>query len=334
MTLQVVTSLAGALYIRGDGVWLRGSVDLRRGKRGSTYSFELADPALELANTLPVPTRNARVPVEVWAGPVGARPPKLFSGWVSRMAPSYSPGRLKVTAVDKGKRLRKARRSRQLKDVSLEDLAAQFAGDEGLTLDTSRADGSAIRSYGSVLQHSESDWELLVRLCGAVGHTVLADGDALRVVDEGAALAAGDSVVGLRLGDNVLGDVEFDISERRARSTSRITDYSGNLLVDADGDAVDRTSLYGRTGISLGGADAPQFTDQAVEFARRAQRRGRKVFETSMMTDRLELGARPTGVATLAGFGPRFDGLWFIERAEHDLGALRTTVEIYNEGAD
>ena len=57
--------LAGEVWAYGDGILLDGEVDLVTGKKAASAMVELADPQLELANRLPLPTRDTKIPFEL-----------------------------------------------------------------------------------------------------------------------------------------------------------------------------------------------------------------------------------------------------------------------------
>lgn len=312
---------------------LGGDVTLSTGKRASSASIDLADPRLELLNSLPLPTRDTKIPMDVWGG-FSLNPKRIFSGWVSQLSGTDAPGRISVIATDKLKGARRKQRSRALAETSIEQLAKGIAKSMGVALDTSNADLTELRALGRVIQHGESDYELLERLCSSVGHTVFADADALRIIDEGWDMD-GEFILELRRGVNIRGDVRFTVTERTRLNTRHITDYTGEVISAADEYEQELAVVeLARTGVSSVDEDAPSYSSQATAWAKKSLANARKVFECSIETEFEEL-VKPGGVVALRGYGQRFSGLWRVDQVRHRLGGVSTTtLELYNGGTD
>lgn len=329
--------LAGQVWRSSDADLLAAEADLATGKRASSAQITLADPRFELANSLPLPTRDTRVPLEVFAG-AGRSPTRLFAGFVSRLVPSFPSGRVHITATDKLKGARRKKAARARAQLSVLQLAKKLAKDFELTLDTSQADRKALGAVGRVLQHGETDFALLERLCDLAGHVVWVDADALRIVDEAREVLDAESVLELRLGSSdIRGEVRFDITERTTRDATQITDYKGELfeaVEDDEGNLATYTATeLERTGVSVIDEDSPGYTDQAIAWQRKALGRSKRIFETTIETS-LTPNIKPREVVALRGFGKRFDGLWRVDRVRHVLGgASSTRIDIFNGGA-
>lgn len=330
--MRVLTEIAGQGYERGDGVWLGGTLSLRAKKRASTYTFELADPDLAIFNALPLPTRTNRTLVTLRMGR-GVLAPVVFTGYVSGLDWKDTPGRLQVTCVDKSRSARRKQRAKTRSKLTLLQLVRDIADPEGLTIDTSLADAETIGKIGQMIQHGETDWRLLERLAKQLGHAVYVDGDKLMVVDEGQ--VPGEATVELQRGVNIRSGASFKIAERRARSTATIFDFSGDpVSEEEDGEAERRPTKREPVGLRVLTEGAPSFSAQAVQKARKAQSRRRKVFTASIEATELLPATKPRGVATVQGYGSRLDGLWWVDDVEHDLTRLITSVNLHNEGSD
>ena len=326
--------LAGEVWAYGDGILLDGEVDLVTGKKAASAMVELADPQLELANRLPLPTRDTKIPFELFVG-AGRSPSRLFSGFLSSLEPEWPPGRLKLMAVDKLKNARRRKVATSRASLSIEQLGRRIAKEYDIKLDTSRATLKELRAVGRVLQHGETDFELLERLCELAGHSVYVSEEALEIIDDAASIASGEEVLRLRLGEQIRGPVKFKLVERTSSTTSRITDYKGEVYERGEEeDGASATQVVRHvSGVSKPDADTPSFSDGAIESARKSLMSAKKVFEASVTVD-LALAAKPHQVVTLEGYGARFDGAWRIDRAKHRLKPPQTTqLDIYNGGA-
>jgi phage protein D len=315
----------------GDGKLIEGSVDRAGGKTASTLSVIVADPELLLASTLPLPTRNARVPMECWLGRTNA-PPKVFAGYLSQLTPSGAPGRLELLAVDKSKGLRRVARSRNLTGSGTGDLIRRIAAPHGWEVDLSRAD-FADRQLASVLQHGETDAEVIGRIAEATGHSAIFDGDTVRLVP--LAYAGVTEEFRLIYGENVV-SYQFSVDELTRSTTPNVFDFDGaEAARDDEVEAIDRPVEMDRTlGLSADHNGSPSYTSQQRTKAIQALARSKKLFQASIESTDVFPGARvDTAVFTLEGFGERFSGVWFVDSMSHDLVRCRTTLELYNSGS-
>ena len=194
-----------------------------------------------------------------------------------------------------------------------------------------RATLSELRDLGRVLQHGESDYGLLERLCDAAGHALVVDTDALRLVDEGRAIESGGTFE-LRRGANVRGPIRFTVTERTRHTTAHVSDYDGELIRATEDDAELVATELARTGVSSVDVDAPSYSKQAQTWAKKSLARAKKVFEATATTG-LEESLRPKDIIGLRGYGPRFSGFWVADQVTHELGSISTTeLDLYNGG--
>jgi uncharacterized protein involved in type VI secretion and phage assembly len=105
---------------------------------------------------------------------------------------------LEVRAYDPLHRLRKRQNLRQMTDTGLADFASTVAGDLGLSVETV---GDAPAARPIVIQHHQSDFDLLTQMANAAGLCFWLDGETLRLVSLG---GDGDGEVQLTVGDKIL----------------------------------------------------------------------------------------------------------------------------------
>jgi phage protein D/phage baseplate assembly protein gpV len=123
----------------------------------------------------------------------------LFAGQVTAVEHVFGPDReheVRVRAYDPLHRLRKTQHARALVQVTVEDVANQLAQDLGLSVEA-HAPGPL---WPNVMQHRQSDLELLVTLAQRCGLFVTVDGGVLRLVT----LAGHGEEMELTLGDELL----------------------------------------------------------------------------------------------------------------------------------
>lgn len=105
---------------------------------------------------------------------------RLFEGEVTSVEDDYDGANghvVRVRAYDRLHRLRKRQRLRAMNDVSVATLAAELAAELGLTA----AGGSEAGSHELVVQHDQSDFELLVGLAASSGLYPFLDDEVLRL---------------------------------------------------------------------------------------------------------------------------------------------------------
>lgn len=331
MAVNLTTITYGdRIFTTGDSVLLRATVTLTRKKRGGSASVTLADPRLELFNSIQLPARSARIPLLIAWGPQG-RQRRIFAGYVARVE-SVWPGKvLEVSAVDNSKAAKLTARARNRSGVSLEQIAQEVAAALSVPLDATGAALSALRPYSSVIQHGETDWDTLQRLAAGVGLDVWLETDRLVVRPSGASDGVPPRI---KAGDNLV-SWTCTVEAKTRSTTSNVYNLRGEPVVEGSTDeAAARLVALSRTGVVLAAEDAPSYTDQTVEEALRAGARQRKVFVGRVVVAPGLPEATPRGALFLEGLGARVDGPWPVETITHDLTGDRTTADVYSDGAD
>ncbi|MFN8530510.1 MAG: phage baseplate assembly protein V [Anaerolineae bacterium] len=158
ITIQVVGVLIEARFMRGlIGVQVTQVINLP-----AQCELTFSDPPGALPTPTPLlPGIEIRVLID------GSDVP-LFVGQVTAVEHVYTAARekhLRVRAYDPLHRLRKRQTVRAFSDVSLSDLASQFAGDAGLSVQ-SEADSP---TWHSLIQTEQSDYEFLIALAERCG---------------------------------------------------------------------------------------------------------------------------------------------------------------------
>lgn len=314
----------------GDGTFIGGQVSLGQGDEASSLRFEIADPRLALSNALPLPTKSARVPVECWFGP-GPAPPKVFAGYVSSYTPTIAPDRLDILVTDKAKGARRVKKSRNLTVSDAAGLVRFVADENDLAVDISQADLAQVQ-FGTVLQHGETDLQVLGRMMSATGHSVYVRGETL-FVRKNDSVRDGNRTARLQYGVNVGVGLRFEIDEFTQRTTPNVFDFEGDAANASDVEAVDRPVQLGRTGLAIQQNLEPSFTSQQVEKAMKAQGRAKEVFKAIIPATEAFPEIDVDDFALLEGFGPRLSGVWNIKSLTHDLKLNTTSFELYNGGA-
>jgi phage protein D/phage baseplate assembly protein gpV len=137
----------------------------------------------------------------------------LFGGRVTAVEHVFGPDRgytLLVRAYDPLAGLRKRQRARALVQTTVEALASELAGDLGLSVEA--ADSGPV--WQNVVQHRQSDLELLVVLAERCGLYAVVDGDVLRLVT----LEGSGEAVSLTLGDELL-EAHVELNGERVSSS-------------------------------------------------------------------------------------------------------------------
>lgn len=310
----------------GDGRLVGGKVRRAHGKQASSAQLTFSDPRGVLRDALPLPF--AQEAVAVWAG-FGA-PELLFTGRVARLGWA-SDGRLDVQAVDRSVRLRRVQRARNLANMTLTRLADQLAREEGLVLEASGADADAtLTRFASILQHGETDWEVLERVAGWCGHTVEVVGEQLVL----RSLGSTSSVAALRLraGDGQLVSVQFEVSRPLPSTTGKIKSRAGEVVGEDRGEAQARAVLAAATGLAEDEDDLED--DKPLDLARVARARKWRRLEAQARLARVPPGLRLGQGVEIEGFGARFSGVWIVDGYEVDLATLGCELTLYNSGAE
>lgn len=357
-TIYTVAEVGGVEYRSGDGFFEGGSVTLRKGRTGNEATIELADPMLELASSVPLPVRErqrveepvfvpgfdlsttrmvtvgGRTQVRVF---IGQGPPAslVFAGVVTGLEAEGLRGRLTLTAGDKARGARRIERSLVRSDVAADALIREFADFEELDVDFSRAPRLSEIRFTQVTLYGETTQDALDRLLGSSGHTWYVDDETIVVEEVG---TQHDEPVEVLFGEDVRDGFRFRVEEFRRGTTPNVISADGQPLYDGadaqffDEDAVERFTRLERTGLALQAAAAPALDSQRIQQAIEAQSRARKVFKASLTLTTVRPDITLDTTLLLRGFGPRFSGIWFVERITHPLASGGTRLELYNGG--
>jgi phage protein D len=326
MKAQVEVIIGAQRFAWGDGRLLGGKVHRAHGKQASSAQLTFSDPRGDLRDTLPLPFARERV--EVWAG-FGA-PELLFTGQVSRLSWG-SDGRLDVQAADRSVRLRRIQRARNLTNLTLAKLAAELAREEELELDVSEADGDAtLTRFASILQHGETDWEMLERVASWCGHTVEVRGEALVLRSLGGEGTSG--ALRLEHGDGVLLNIQFEVSRPLPSKTGKVKSRAGEVVGEDRGEAEARAVLAMPSG--LVDEDMDEQDDAPLDLARVARARRRRRFEAQAQLARLPVGLRLGQGLEVVGYGARFGGVWIVDGYDVELASLSCSLSLYTSGEE
>ena len=248
----------------------------------------------------------------------------LFAGEITAIRRAILGTRersLEVRAYDKLHRLRKRQSLRHLPDSGLADFASSVAGDLGLSVDTI---GAAPATRPVVIQHRQSDFDLLSQLAEAAGLFFWLDGDALKLVSLG---GDGDDRVTLTVGDNIL-QATSDITAEPMRKSSQAigwdlganevrTERAGSSAQDLLEMRMDALAAFDGLGDRFLVNRVSDASDTVRRLAQadidRATARG---LNLDVLCDgNAEL--RPARVVTLVGVGPETDGPFVVARTVH-----------------
>ena len=325
----VSVNIDGTIFARGDAALIGCKVRRIRGKKkASSVQLELADPHGELFAAFPTPERGQVIPVTVRAGETPSVLTEIFGGDVASMGWSWAPGRLSLHAVDKSRRARRARRTRVTSRASLGDLAREVAAAASLELDLTAADPRSLTAYGALLQHAESDWDVLERLAGALGHDAFVISDTLYIARVWTGGGEQGTLPVIRSDSPELSSLSVQISEPLPSTTARLLDVDGTPAGEVNGVSVDRLASRRRVGLDLGAETNPGDLAEGERLAMRSSARVVKQVSASVNLEVLRTDITVREPVVLSGFGERVDGPWRVERVDLDCGRLDTKLEL------
>lgn len=259
--------------------------------------------------------------------------PPLFDGEITAVNRTVSGNKersLTIRAYDKLHRLRKQQRLRHLNDIGLSDFASLVAGDLGLDVDG----GGDSETRPVVIQHRQSDFDLLSELASDAGLHFWLEGSSLKLMSLG---GDGGDEVRLAVGENILEAVS-DVSAEPMRKASHALGWElatnqvqtgevGMSAQDALEMRMDAMSAFEGLGDRFLVNRLCDSPDGALRLAQadidRATARGLKL-------DALcegDPGLRPGRVIRLEGMGSETDGAFVVSSAVHrfDAGSGYTT---------
>lgn len=261
----------------------------------------------------------------------------LFSGEITAIRRHVRGSRertLEVRAYDRLHRLRKRQNLRQLANISAADFASTVAGDLGLSVDSS-GEGAAARPV--VIQHSQSDFDLLAQLADAAGLCFWLEGGTLKLVT----LAGdGDDSVRLAVGEKIL-EATSDISAEPMRKSSQAFgwDLSANEVKNERAGSSSQDALEMRMD-ALAAFDGlgervlvNRLSDSSDSMKRLAQADIDRATARGLNLNVLcegDAALHPARVVEVSGVGPEVDGPFVVSSAVHRFdGASAYTTRIF-----
>jgi len=253
---------------------------------------------------------------------------QLFNGEITAIRRFAGGGRereLEVRAYDKLHRARKSQHLRQFADTSVADIASTIAGDLGLSAETA---GESPAARTLIVQHGQSDLELLAELADAGGLAFWLDGETLKLMSLGG--DGGDSVR-LTVNQQIL-EVTSDISAEPMRKSSQAigwglagnevkTERAGMAAQDALEMRMDAVAAFDglgdRTLVNRLAASSDSMKRLAQGDIDRATARGLSIDALCEGDPSL----RPGRVVEIDGLGPETDGPFVVTRAVHRFDA-------------
>ena len=249
---------------------------------------------------------------------------QLFSGEITAIRRRILGTRersLEVRAYDRLHRLRKRQNLRQLADVGVADFAATVAGDLGLSVDSA---GDAPSARPVVIQHHQSDLDLLTQMADAGGLCFWLDGETLRLVSLG---GDGDDEVALTVGDKIL-EVTSDVSAEPMRKSSQAIgwDLAANEVKTERAGMAAQDSLEMRLDAvaafeGLGDRTlVNRLSDASDALQRLAQSDIDRATARGLILDLLcegDAALRPARVIRVEGVGSEVDGPFVVSRTVH-----------------
>jgi phage baseplate assembly protein gpV/phage protein D len=264
---------------------------------------------------------------------------EIFSGETTAIRRRVLASRersLEIRAYDRLHRLRKRQNLRQLPDLSVADFASTVAGELGISVETS-GESPATRSV--VIQHSQSDFDLMAQLAESAGLNFWLDGNSLKLVSLG---GDGGDEARLTVGGNVL-ELTSDISAEPMRKSSQAIgwDLGGNEVKTERAGMAAQDSLEMRLDAvsafdGLGDRTlVNRLSDSSDSMKRLAQADIDRATARGLALDVLcegDVGLRPARVIHVEGAGSEVDGPFVISRAVHRIdGSSGYTTRIFTD---
>jgi phage protein D/phage baseplate assembly protein gpV len=228
----------------------------------------------------------------------------LFTGEVTAVELISGPGSEKVCLLrgyDKLHRLRKRQEPRVFEGITVKDLARDLTSDLDVTIDAERSGGQIER----LVQHRQSDWELLTQAAGRAGLYIVLSGQTLRL----RGLKPHGEPVKLTLGENLWRAGAERNLEHRVEAVTAIGWHprKGEFVTEKTGGGKRSRTLVDQPMALL--ADAPA---AAVEegTARAIRIEGVAEGDTKLVAG---------GAVALSGLDRDVDGLYTIGEAVHEV---------------
>jgi uncharacterized protein involved in type VI secretion and phage assembly len=267
---------------------------------------------------------------------------QLFSGEVTGIKRRVNGARarlIEVRAYDRLHRLRKRQTLRAMTNANVNDVASTVTSDLNMTVE-SVAEAPAAGPV--VIQHRQSDFELLCQLAAAAGIYFWLDGDVLRLVTLG---GDGADEVRLTVGENIL-EATSDVNAEAMRKSSQAIAWqlAGNEVATGRVGAASQDALEMRMDAvaafeSLGDRTLVNRMADASDSARRlAQADMDRATARGLNFDILcegDAAIRPARIVRIEGLGAETDGPIVVARALHRFdGTSGYTTRITTEPPD
>jgi phage baseplate assembly protein V len=248
----------------------------------------------------------------------------LFTGEVTAVEHVYDPslGReLRVRAYDLLHRLKKQQTARGFTDVTAEDLASELGSSVGLTVEASESGPTLPR----VLQHRQSDFELLVDACRRSGLFLTVEGKTLRLLT----LAGTGDPVPLSWGSSLI-EASVELNGERAVRTVSATGWDLRRMEPHDAQASSPRS--GRTAFAevppqaVGGSAERLLFDEGTPDEGAAQGLAQAELDLRAASEVVFRGValgdaalRPGAIVDITGVDPSVQGRYVLTEVRHSI---------------
>jgi Uncharacterized protein conserved in bacteria len=224
----------------------------------------------------------------------------VFAGEITcvELVRTAGPLAARVRAYDVLHRLRKRQQPRVFTDITAAELAEELVAGLGVRVRSAHAGPRLDR----VVQHRQTDFELLVEVCAAAGLYPIVRGGTLHLVSLAGSSAIGDGPVTLRLGSSLWEarvEANLDRAARRVAATGWHPQRAETFSHEADAPRSGRTSRASADPGATGVEGVAVLVDQP----------GRSLAAVTELAQST-LDIRAAGAVTLQGVAAGDAGLW------------------------
>jgi uncharacterized protein involved in type VI secretion and phage assembly len=283
-------------------------------------TLRIADPQLKLIDGSPIDVGD---PIEVkLSAPGASSTTSVFKGEVVSIEGDIGllGAHVSIVAFDRSHRMRRDLKTNAFPNTTVSDVASTIASSAGLQLGQCEADGGTRKD---ILQHGESDWALLQRLCDEADCDIAIVGKTLDLLKR---KASGSADVTLTIGET-LRAFRPRFSGVAQIETVHVRSWNPDGKEPIDGQAtpqapVGEQSKLQSTAASALGNGTMTIVDHPVESSTlanaAAQSAANRLASTVVEATGIAVGTPgllPGDVVKLAGVGKRFSG-------EHRIAAV------------